>query len=56
MVFQAGFPSTGERLVSDSLLGHQTLKSREGLSMITQMGPRRHPDQLPLDAETLRIS
>lgn len=49
-VSQAGFPSTGEPLISDSLLGHQTLKNREGLSMTTQMGSRRRPDQLPLNA------
>lgn len=49
-VSQAGFPSTGEPLISYSLLGHQTLKNREGLSMTTQMGSRRRPDQLPLNA------
>lgn len=49
-VSQAGFPSTGEPLISDSLLGHQTLKNREGLPMTTQMRSRRRPDQLPLNA------
>lgn len=38
----------GEPLVSDSLLGHQALQGREGLSMTPQVGPQRHSDQLPL--------
>lgn len=43
MVAQAGFPSTGEPLVSDSLLSHQPPKSREGLSMTTQWDPEGRP-------------